>query len=163
MSKVKVFYQNHRNLILEILRFLIVGGLATIIDWLVSFTVSALVPEIKISTWSVKDSLATLCGFIVGLLINYFLSLVFVYKNKKDENSGKSFKDFMVFTLIGVIVLLFQILFIYLLNDLLFVKVLNFNTILFANLTWGYIISKVLATAFGLILNYIGRKIFVFK
>ncbi len=163
MSKVKVFYQNHRNLILEILRFLIVGGLATIIDWLVSFTVSALLPEFKISTWSVKDSLATLCGFIVGLLINYFLSLVFVYKNKKDENSGKSFKDFMVFTLIGVIVLLFQILFIYLLNDLLFVKVLNFNTILFANLTWGYIISKVLATAFGLILNYIGRKIFVFK
>ena len=69
----------------------------------------------------------------------------------------------MVFTLIGVIVLLFQILFIYLLNDLLFVKVLNFNTILFANLTWGYIISKVLATAFVLILNYIGRKIFVFK
>ena len=59
MSKVKVFYQNHRNLILEILRFLIVGGLATIVDWLVSFTVSALLPEIKICTWSVKDSLAT--------------------------------------------------------------------------------------------------------
>ena len=69
----------------------------------------------------------------------------------------------MIFTLIGVSVLLFQILFIYLLNDLLFVKVLNWITILFKNLTYGYIISRILATGIGLVLNYIFRKKFIFK
>ena len=69
----------------------------------------------------------------------------------------------MIFTLIGVSVLLFQILFIYLLNDLLFVKVLNWTTILFKNLTYGYIISRILATGIGLVLNYIFRKKFIFK
>ena len=69
----------------------------------------------------------------------------------------------MIFTLIGVSVLLFQILFIYLLNDLLFVKCLNWTTILFKNLTYGYIISRILATGIGLILNYIFRKKFIFK
>ena len=51
----------------------------------------------------------------------------------------------------------------YLLNDLLFVKWLNWTTILFKNLTYGYIISRILATGIGLILNYIFRKKFIFK
>ena len=163
MKKILLFYQKNRSLILEIIRFLLVGGLATLVDWLISFLVSAYCPEWIIYSWNIKDSLATLCGFVVGLIINYVLSVVFVYKNKKDENSGKSFKDFLVFTLIGVIVLLFQIFFIYLLNDLLFVKLLSWNKVLFQNLTIGYLISRMLATAIGSILNYLARKKFIFK
>lgn len=157
------FFIKHKDLLLEFLRFLLVGGLATIFDWLVSFTISALFPDLIVGNWNIKSTIATICGFVVGLIINYILSVIFVYKNKQDENSGKSFKDFAVFTLIGVLVLLFQILFIYLLNDLLFVKWLNWTTILFKNLTYGYIISKILATGIGLILNYIFRKKFIFK
>lgn len=162
-SKLRIWYLSHKDLLWEIFRFLLVGGLATIADWLVSFIVSAITPEIMISSWNVKDTLATICGFVVGLIINYILSIVFVYKNKKDENSGKSVKDFILFTVIGVIVLLFQILFIYLLNDLLFNKVLCWNTVLIENLTYGYILSRVLATAIGLVLNYLARKKFIFK
>lgn len=162
-SKLHIFYTEHKDLLWEIFRFLLVGGLATIVDWLVSFFVSAITPDIMVSSWNVKDTLATLCGFSVGLIINYILSLVFVYKNKKNENSGKSVKDFFLFTVIGVIVLLFQVLFIYLLNDLLFVQVLHWEVILIKNLTFGYILSRVLATAIGLVINYLARKKFIFK
>lgn len=157
------FYQKHKDLIWEIFRFLLVGGLATVVDWAVSFILSAILPAMSLNTWNIKDALSTGCGFVVGLFVNYFLSIIFVFRNKKDEKEGKSFKDFLVFALIGVLVLLFQILGIFLINDLLFVKGMNFTTILVGELTWGYIIAKVIMTAVGLVLNYIFRKIFIFK
>ena len=158
------FFKKHKDLIFEFLRFLIVGGLATLIDWFVSFLFSSIIPSVMVGNLDITHTvLSTALGFTVGLFVNYFLSIVFVFKNKKDENSGKSFKDFLKFALIGVLVLLFQFLLIYLVSDLLFVSGLNWTTILLGNLTWGYIIAKVLATGIGLILNYIFRKIFIFK
>lgn len=157
------FYKKHKDLIWEIFRFLLVGGFATIVDWFVSFLFSAIFPSMYLLVWNLKDALATVAGFTVGLFVNYFLSIVFVFKNKKDENEGKSLKDFAVFALIGVLVLLFQILGIFLINDLLFVKLLKFDLILIDSLTWGYIIAKVIMTAIGLVLNYVFRKILIFK
>lgn len=157
------FYKKHKDLIWEIFRFLLVGGFATIVDWSISFLVSAIFPSVYLLVWNLKDALSTIAGFTVGLFVNYFLSIVFVFKNKKDENEGKSFKDFAIFALIGVLVLLFQILGIFLINDLLFVKLLKFDLILIDSLTWGYIIAKVIMTAIGLVLNYVFRKILIFK
>ena len=160
---MKDFFKRHQKIILEIIRFLLVGGFATLVDWLISFIVKAILPSIMVSSWDVSGTIATACGFIVGLFVNYFLSIVFVFKDKKDENEGKSFKDFTKFAIIGVLVLLFQFLLIFLINDLWFVKGMGFTTILVGKLTWGYIIAKVIATAIGLVLNYTFRKILIFK
>ena len=75
------FFTKHKDLLLEFLRFLLVGGLATIFDWLVSFTISALFPDLIVGNWNIKSTIATICGFVVGLIINYILSVIFVYKN----------------------------------------------------------------------------------
>ncbi len=155
--------QSVKSLIFEFIRFLLVGGLATLVDWLVSFLLSAVLPTMNVGSWNVKDTISMIGGFTVGLFINYFLSIIFVYKDKKDENAGKSFKDFLTFAIIGILVLLFQLLFNYLVNDLWFTQGLHWEAICFNNLTWGFIISKVCATGIGLILNYIFRKIFIFK
>ncbi len=155
--------QSTKSLILEIIRFLLVGGLATLVDWFISYLLSAVLPTLNAGSWNVKDTLATIGGFCVGLFVNYFLSIIFVYKDKKDENEGKSFKDFLIFATIGVLVLLFQILFNFLVNDLWFTKGLQWEVIFIGNLTWGYIISKVCATAIGLVLNYTFRKLIIFK
>ncbi len=161
---VKKFYHEHHDLLWEIFRFLLVGGFATLVDWGVSFLVAAILPDMFLfSTWNFKTVISTGLGFIVGLFVNYFLSIVFVFKNKKDENEGKSLKDFALFALIGVLVLLFQILGIFLIDDLFFTKGIHFTTILIGNLTWSYIIAKVVMTAVGLVLNYVFRKIFIFK
>ena len=149
-----------KELILEIIRFLIVGGLATLIEWGIAFLITALPLEWKRENAQI---VGTTIGFSISLVINYFLNLFIVYKNKKNENSGKSLKDFLVFVVISLLVLGFQLLFIYLVNDLLFVKALKWEAIIFNNLTWGYIITKMFATVVGLVVNYILRKIFIFK
>ena len=147
-SKIKEFYNKHKDILWEIFRFLLVGGLATIVDWAICYLVEALLPSITWGNFSVHKAIATTCGFFVGLIINYVLSLIFVYKNKKDENSGKSTKDFLIFTFIGVFTLSLSYLGVYLLSDLL---------------PLPYIIARAIMTAIGLVINYIGRKIFIFK
>lgn len=142
------FYQKHKDLLWEIFRFLLVGGLATVVDWAICYAVEYFLPEIMVGNWHVEKSIATTCGFSVGLVVNYVLSVVFVYKNKKDENEGKSVKDFIVFTLIGVFTLGVSYLGVYILSDIL--KII-------------YIIARAIMTAIGLVINYIGRKLLIFK
>lgn len=142
------FYKKHNTIIWEIFRFLLVGGLATAFDWGVCLLVEHLMPDIIVGEWHIEKAIATTCGFIVGLIINYVLSILFVYKNKKDEQEGKSVKDFIVFALIGVFTLGISYLGIYLMSDLM---------------KWPYIIARAIMTAIGLVINYIGRKILIFK
>lgn len=145
---IRFFYRRHRALIWEIFRFLVVGGLATLVDWVVCYFADLWIPEIKCGNWSVDKTLATTCGFICGLILNYVLSIVFVYRNKKDESEGKSVRDFLVFTVIGVGTLLISYLGIYLLSDLCSI---------------AYMIARIIMTAVGLVLNYLGRKFLIFK
>lgn len=152
--------QTKKELLLEILRFLVVGGLATAIDWAICFIVEKVLPEWVLGNWHIEKSVATTCGFVVGLIVNYVLSLIFVYKHKKDENEGKSLKDFIVFTIIGVFTLGVSYLGIYLLSDLWFP---NFSFNIGSIVITSYIIARVIMTAIGLVINYIGRKIFIFK
>ncbi len=137
-----------KDLFWEIFRFLLVGGLATIIDWSICFIVEYFLPEIILGNWHIEKAIATTCGFVVGLIVNYILSIIFVYKNKKDENEGKSIKDFVIFTIIGVFTLGVSYLGVYILSDLINIP---------------YIIARAIMTAIGLVINYIGRKVLIFK
>lgn len=144
----KGFYFKHKDLLWEIFRFLLVGGLATIVDWAICFVANLLIPEIKFGNWSFNNAIAVTLGFIAGLIVNYVLSIVFVYKNKKNKDAGKSGKDFVVFTLIGVFTLGLSYLGIFIMSDLWH---------------WPFMIARVIMTAIGLVLNYLGRKILIFK
>lgn len=157
--------QTKKQLFYEILRFLLVGGLATLVDFVISYLLEGILPKWSLGSWSISGAVAASVGFTISLFLNYFLSVIFVYKHKKDENEGKSIRDFWVFVLISVIVLAFQLLFIFLVNDIVFVKLLSWDTLIISsfNLTWGYAIAKIIATLIGLVVNYIGRKIFIFK
>ena len=152
--------QTKKELLFEILRFLIVGGVATIIDWVICFVLEKILPTWVVGNWHIEKTVATTCGFIVGLIVNYVFSLIFVYKHKKNEDEGKSVKDFIVFTLIGVFTLAVSWLGIYLFSDLLF-PTLSFS--IGSLVITSYLIARVIMTAIGLVINYIGRKIFIFK
>ena len=91
---------------------------------------------------------STAAGFIVGLIVNYILSIIFVFKNSENSNSGRSVKAFIVFAIIGVIGLGLTELGMYVGVYLL---------------KWHYLITKVIVAALVLIWNYCGRKIFVFN
>lgn len=133
------------TLIKEFIRYVIVGG----ISFLADFGTLTLFEELifrQQTDWQIFIS--TAAGFIVGLLINYILSLIFVFRAKDNKNSGKSVGDFIIFTLVGVIGLAITEVLMH-----LGVNVLGFH----------YMITKIVTAGIVLIWNYLGRKILIFN
>ncbi len=92
--------------------------------------------------------LSTVCGFLAGLVVNYALSLLFVFTRVKDRRRGRSVGAFIVFGIIGLLGLLWTELG-------MWVGV--------AVLKWDYRLVKVFVTAAVLFWNYLGRKLIIFR
>ena len=142
MQKEKL--DKYIKLFWEFFRYAVVGGIAFVADWGTLFLCKEFVFK-----GNSKPELfaATAAGFIIGLMVNYILSIVFVFRQADNNNSGKSVKGFITFAIIGVIGLglteLGMYAGVYLLN-------------------WHYLITKIIVAGLVLIWNYCGRKIFVF-
>lgn len=80
-------------------------------------------------------------------MINYILSLIFVFRAKDNKNNGKSVGEFIIFALVGVIGLVIT-------EGLMHlgVNVLGFH----------YMITKIVTAGIVLVWNYLGRKTLVF-
>lgn len=142
----------------EILRFLIVGCIATVIDMFVMAAVIFLpnhsIYGNSIISFFISSGMAptkwvvigTIIGFLVGLIINYVLSYKFVYvgENKK----AKTKKGFILFLVLSAFGLLIQTFGMYIGYD-----ILKFNE-------W---IVKIFLVLIVLTFNYITRKIFIFN
>ena len=92
--------------------------------------------------------LATGIAFIVGLIYNYILSLIWVFKSAKERNKGKTLGAFLLFAVIGIIGLLLTEGGMYVGYDLLHIDPM---------------IVKIFVAAVVLIWNYAGRKLLIFK
>ena len=154
ISKIEKKYPN----LYEIFKFLLVGGLATIIDMLtMALFLYISNPELYnhnlINTVTGNESpsnliavLATVLGFIAGLLFNYILSIVFVFSNKNTD-FAKTKKGFISFSLLSLIGFL-----IHTLGMLIGYGYLKINE-------W---LIKIFLTLIVLLFNYITRKKFIF-
>ena len=157
-SKLNNFYQKNKGIILEILRFLLVGGLATIID----FAVFELCMYVLFSTLeeTLNLVLSTTCGFVVGLIFNYIFSIIFVFEGAKEDKKTQTIKAFLLFTLIGVIGLGIKIGIQTGGNALMNVIFPS------ADGFWSWFIDTFIygvATLIVLVWNYVGRKLLIFK
>ena len=131
-------------MIFEFIRYAIVGGIAFVAD----FSTLVLTQEVFFKTFSYGVYIATVCGFIVGLAVNYLLSLKFVFTAEKDRGKGRSVGAFLVFGVIGLIGLWWTELGMW---------------IGIAVLGWNYMIVKILVTGAVLAWNYLGRKLLIFN
>lgn len=141
-------------LLTEIFRFLIVGGIATVVDMLVMALVQylmepALYPDF-LSLFRTNGSLlsyivGTACGFTAGLLVNYFLSVLFVFDHK---GRSRSVYGFAVFALLSLGGLAIHIAGMYLGNG-----VWHLNA-------WAV---KIVLTLIVLVYNYISKKLILFR
>ena len=153
--------QTKKELFWEIFRYLLVGGLATIFDyaaWYVFFTwvlPTSLVGEV----WAVIIS--TAMGFLVGLLVNWVLSLTFVFKQVKNKEEAKSSKSFLIFTIVGLIGLAITEVGMLIANVLPTFSFLGFAQ--FLGHEWKWWFTKVTMTCIVLVWNYVGRKVLIFK
>lgn len=140
----------------EIIRFLIIGGLATVIDFLaMGITLYCFEPSLYPHFYNVwigggaPSTLATIIGtaigFIVGLVFNYIFSIIFVFQ---DKGNSKTTKGFIIFTLLSIGGLLIHIIGMYIGYNLIGIN------------EW---ILKIIFTIIVLIYNYITRKVIIFK
>lgn len=147
--------QSKKQLFNEIIRFLLVGGLATVLDYATTFVLGIAFKDKWFNT-----ALSNTIGHIVGLLINYVLSVLFVYRQVKDKKQGKTFKAFCLFVLVDVIGLIATIGFMSL-QDAYF-PIINITIFGYDfNIIW--LLCKIFMTLVCLVWNYIGRKKFIFK
>ena len=131
------------SLVMEFLRYAVVGGVAFAADF--GSLVAAQELLFKSFSWGVYAS--TVVGFVVGLAVNYCLSLRFVFTQEKDLGKGRSFGAFVVFGLIGIVGLGLTEL-----GMWVGVEILG----------WNYMVVKFLVTGAVLVWNYLGRKVLVF-
>ena len=131
-------------LFFEFLRYVLVGGIAFVVDFLTLYVCR----EFVFQTPPYGLYIATACGFIAGLVVNYTLSLCFVFTQAKDRGKGRSVGAFCVFGGVGLVGLVLTEA-----GMWLGVEVLNLN----------YLIVKLGVTGVVLFWNYLGRKVLIFR
>ncbi len=151
-------------LISEFLRYIVVGGIAFVAD----FGSLYIFKEFVFYKLAYGIYLSTAVGFIIGLIVNYVLSLKFVFTQAKDQGKGRDTKSFIIFAIIGIIGLGLTELGMYIGCDLLkpqldsslayFSNIINYDIV-----KYGYLLVKCFVTAVVLLWNYAGRKIIIFR
>lgn len=124
-----------KKLIKQGLKFCVVGIICTIID----FAVLILLREV----FGVNYLIANIVAFTVSVIVNYILSMRYVFRGKKDLSKVKEFIIFVILSAIGLG-----------LNEfLMWLCVSNFGM--------NYILGKVIATGIVMVYNFFSKKIFL--
>ena len=137
MEKIKALYAKYE----EIIVYLIVGVINTIISWAAWFICAFTILDVNV-VW--QNSLLSVISWTVGVITGYFMNRKFVFKSK-EPNIWKEFLQFSGGRLsTGV------------LDNVMMILMIN---ILHINET----ISRFFVSALVMVGNYIVSKFFVFK
>lgn len=153
IQEIRYIFQKHQfgrlfagtteNTLIQFFRYCFVGGAATVVDWGLS---SLLFFTLFHQSYAV---LANGLSFVAGLLVNYFLSTFWVFRNSKMQSR---FMEFLAFAAVGVVGLL------------LTVGITKLFEVTMADVTSAYqIISKVVSTAVAFLWNFFARKYLIFN
>lgn len=134
IDKIKEFI--HSKLFRQLFRFGIVGGLAFLIDSGVLFVLTEYLHVYYLTS--------SVISFIISLIFNYILSILWVFDVKKKQ----TIKEILLFVILSVIGLGINQVVMYLGVDILHVY---------------YMICKVISTFIVMVYNFITRKIFIEK
>jgi len=122
-----------RKLFVQIFKFIIVGGCATIIDWFIYF--------ILYNYLNFDPLIANICSFSISVIYNYYASVKWVFDVKNNKSKKRMFFEFIILSIIGLIMT----------EGMIYVGV---NVLKFSAM-----IIKVLATAIVMVFNYVTRKL----
>ena len=142
-----------KELIKEILRFLIVGLIATLCDYAVFYLFNLVI--FKAINETLNIILSTFLGFVTGLIINWIFSINFVFRYKKKTTSTQ-FIIYLVISVIGLAITEFGMLIakpLFGTYEVTFIVTFDFWKLFF----------KCMMTLIVLVWNYIGRKFLVFR
>lgn len=133
---MKNLIEKNKKIINQIFKFVIVGGLAFLIDYFLLFILTEFI--------NIHYLISSIISFIVSLVFNYVLSIKWVF----DVTKKQTYKEITMFIILSVIGLGINQLIMYVGVD---------------KLSIHYMIIKLLATVIVMIWNFITRKIFIEK
>ena len=132
-----LLFKTTDDFFVQLFRYVFVGGLAFLVDYGLLFALTEYV--------GLHYLLSATCSFLAGLIVNYLISITWIFNQSKLKNK---WMEFTIFGLIGVVGLGLNNLFLYLLTDKLGVH---------------YMISKIVVAAIVMLWNFIARKVILFK
>ncbi len=135
----------------ELFRFALVGVVAAIADFLTTSTTRTALSATGLSTIKngniIITTIAVTAGFIVGVIVNYILSVYMVYKSSKNSSAGKWW-GVLLFVGLSAVGLGIGI---------------GLEMWLYNRLGLSYILVFIIRTAVVLIWNYVSRKLIIFR
>ena len=133
----KIFLQPTNNSLIQLFRYCFVGGFAFIVDAGGLFVLTEYA--------GIYYLLSATISFILGLVVNYLLSTAWIFKKSKLSNG---WTEFLIYSVIGVVGLGLNTLFLWLFTDCLHIY---------------YMLSKIITAALVMLWNFFARKIILFK
>lgn len=137
LSVSKILIESSNNTLLQLFRYTIVGGIAFLCDIGLLFVLT--------EYFHIHYIISASISFIIGLLVNYFLSKIWVFTNSNYNNKTI---EFTLFAFIGLIGLILNNLFLWFFTDYFHI--------------W-YILSKVITTIITYLWNFFARKYLLFN
>ena len=137
-----------KKLMEQILKFGVVGFLCFLIDFGITTGLA--------NIFGVHYLISKFLGFVVSAVINYILSIKFVFTQKKEMDKSKEFTVFLILSAIGLVI---NEVVMYLCIDVIYDNSNSLKSVL----TREFIISvsSILATGVVMVYNFISRKLFL--
>ncbi|MDR2011219.1 MAG: GtrA family protein [Bacteroidales bacterium] len=133
----KIFFDKTDNTLIQLFRYTFVGGFAFLVDFgLLTFCKEILDLHLLVSTT---------IGFTAGLIVNYIISIFWVFTKSKYKNKKI---EFLIFSIVGIVGLGLTNLFMWVFTDIVGIH---------------YMISKVITTILVYLWNFFGRKYTLFS
>ena len=139
-----------KKLIEQIMKFAVVGGISFVVDFLVY--------AISVNVLHIHYIIAGVLGFVISVIVNYILSMKFVFVSKDDMSKQSEFVIFVILSLIGMVlnsVILFVCIDLIYMNWMWLQGVVSIEIMNLA--------AKIVATAIVMVYNFVTRKIFLEK
>ena len=124
------------NIIKQVIKFGIVGVIATLIDYIILFILTEYV--------GLYYLISSIISFSISLIFNYILSIIWVFNIKNKQ----TYKELLLFVILSIVGLIINQIILYFCTDIL---------------NCYYMISKMIATVIVMIYNFITRKKFIEK
>lgn len=125
----------NNKLLMQIAKFIVVGGTATVIDFVLLFVLKEFV--------GLNEIVSNTISFTISLIYNYIASVKWVFDVDKNKKQEQQFLIFIIFSIIGLLI-----------NNLIL-------WICIDKLKIYYLIGKVIATAIVMVFNFVTRKKFL--
>ncbi len=125
------------NVVVQLFRYFVVSGLSLVIDFCTLFAFTSLL--------HIHYLVSSVLSYSIGLVINYFISVRWVFNTRKYADRRKEFALFVIIGLLG----------------------LGINTLtmwLFTSvLALYYLLARVISAAIGYTWKYVARRLIIFS